>query len=433
MGRNASVAPTLSVVPLPQTEPWTAPVAHGPVRASVPLPGSKSLTNRALVLAAQADGPSTVSAPLRARDTLLMADALRVLGCGISGHDGWNVTPGPLARSAGDVDCGLAGTVARFVPPLAALGTAPIRFDGDPRMYERPMSPLLTALEQLGARVHGRGVPMTITGPAHGGRVVIDASLSSQLVSGLLLVGASLPAGIDVRHEGPPTVSAHHVVMTVAMLREAGVSVDASPDRWVVEPGPVRAVDRTVEPDLSSASAFLAAAVATGGTVTIPGWPAVTTQPGAVLPELLTAMGATYEIGPEGLVLQGSGRVQGLDADLRDAPELSLTLAALAVLADTPSRLTGIAHIRLQETDRLTAVATELGRLGARVEQLPDGLAIMPAPLHGHEVLDPYADHRLAMAYAVVGLVVPGVQIRDIATTAKTVPDFPALWAGLIG
>lgn len=418
---------------LQKTEPWAAPVATGPVRGTVTLPGSKSLTNRALVLAAQATGPSTISAPLRARDTLLMADALRVLGCVVTGDDGWDVTPGPLARVAADVDCGLAGTVARFVPPLATLGTAPIRFDGDPRMYERPMAPLLSALAQLGARVEGAAVPMTVTGPARGGSVVIDASSSSQLLSGLLLVGASLPQGIDVRHEGPPSVSAHHIAMTVAMLREAGVLVDASSGRWVVEPGPVRAVDRTVEPDLSSASAFLAAAVATGGAVTIPGWPATTTQPGAALPELLAAMGATYHIGPEGLTVQGSGQVHGLEADLRDVPELALTLTALAALADAPSRFTGITHIRQQETDRLAAITAELGRLGARIEDLPDGVAITPAPLHGDEVLDPFADHRLAMAYAVVGLVVPDVRVRDIATTAKTVPDFPSLWAGLVG
>jgi 3-phosphoshikimate 1-carboxyvinyltransferase len=420
-------------MPLQQTEPWTAPVADGPVDGTITLPGSKSLTNRALVLAAQADAPSTVLAPLRARDTVLMADALRVLGCDVRGDENWQVTPRPLARSAGEVDCGLAGTVARFVPPLAALGTAPVRFGGDPRMYERPMAPLLTALTQLGARVEGAAVPMTVTGPARGGSVVIDASTSSQLVSGLLLVGASLPQGIEVRHEGPPAVSAHHVSMTVAMLRESGVAVDASPERWVVAPGSVHAVDRIVEPDLSSASAFLAAAVATGGTVTIPGWPTTTTQPGALLPELLTSMGATYQIGPDGLVLKGSGEVHGLDADLRDAPELALTLAALAALADSPSRFTGIAHIRLQEADRLAAIATELGRLGARFEELPDGLAITPAPLHGNQVLDPHGDHRLAMAYAVVGLVVPGVRVQDIATTAKTVPDFPTLWAGLVG
>ena len=417
----------------PPTDPWPAPVASGPVTGAVRLPGSKSLTNRALVLAAQADGPSVVRSPLRARDTLLMAAALRALGCRVAGDDDWRVTPGPLARRPAEVDCGLAGTVARFVPPLAAVGTAPVRFVGDARMSERPLAPLLSALAHVGARVEGSAVPMTVTGPAGGGAVVIDASASSQLLSGLLLAGASLPAGLDVRHDGPPAVSAHHVAMTVAMLRECGVAVETSRDRWVVHGGPVKAVDRVVEPDLSSASAFLAAAVATGGTVTVPGWPTATTQPGALLPELLEAMGASYEIGPEGLALRGSGHVRGLDADLRDVPELALTLAALAVLADSPSRLTGIAHVRGQETDRLAAIARELGRLGARVDELPDGLVVTPAPLHGGEVLDPYGDHRLAMAYAVVGLVVPDVRVHDIATTAKTVPDFPSLWAGLVG
>lgn len=420
-------------MPLPLVDPWPAPLASGPVTGTVRLPGSKSLTNRALVLAAQADGPSVLRAPLRARDTLLMADAVRTLGCRVSGDDDWRVTPGPLAQQPAEVDCGLAGTVARFVPPLAALGSAPVRFVGDARMSERPLSPLLSALARLGARVDGGGVPMTVTGPARGGAVTVDASSSSQLLSGLLLVGASLPEGLDVRHEGPPAVSAHHVAMTVAALRERGVAVDVGADRWVVRAGPVRGLDEVIEPDLSSASAFLAAAVATGGRVTVPGWPTSTTQPGALLPDLLATMGASYETGPEGLVLKGSGVVHGLEADLRHAPELALTLAALAVLADSPSRLTGIAHIRLQESDRLAAVATELGRLGARIDVRPDGLAITPARLHGDEVLDPYGDHRLAMAYAVVGLVLPGVRVLDIATTAKTVPDFPARWAALVG
>lgn len=394
------------------------------------LPGSKSITNRALVLGALADGRSTVGRPLRARDTLLMAQALRELGTTVSGDADWVLDPGPLR--AATVDCGLAGTVARFLPPVAALGTEPVVFDGDARMRERPMAPLLDALRRLGADVSADRLPVTVRGPARGGVVTIDASTSSQLLSGLLLVGARLPGGIDVRHVGSPIVSAHHVVMTLTMLAESGVTVSSGADRWVVPPGPVRAVDRVVEPDLSSASAFLAAAVATGGTVTVPGWPRATTQPGAVLPELLTAMGAAYEVGAGGLVLRGSGAVHGLDADLRDCPELALTIAALACLADGPSRLRGIGHLRGQETDRLAAFAEQLGRLGARVSVTDDGLAIDPAPLTGGVALDPYADHRLAMAYAVVGLVVPGVAVKDVATTAKTVPDFPQLWAELV-
>ncbi len=413
------------------SQAWQAPLATAPVRGTVALPGSKSLTNRALVLAALADRPSTVSQPLRARDTALMAAGLRAMGTRVEdvGADWW-VEPGPL-RSA-QVDCGLAGTVARFLPPLAATGSAPVGFDGDARMRERPMAPLLAALRALGADVDGGGLPMTVTGPMSGGSVSVDGSSSSQLLSGLLLVGAALPAGLDLRHVGASLVSRHHIAMTVALLRESGVVVHESVDRWVVEAGPVRAVDRVVEPDLSSASAFLAAALATGGEVLVPGWPISTTQPGAQLPALLTAMGATYGIAVDGLRLSGSGVVHGLDADLRDIPELALTITALAVLADSPSRLTGIAHLRLQETDRLAAIAEQLGRLGARIEVLPDGLAITPAPLTGGVVLDPYADHRLAMAYAVVGLVVPGVGVADIQTTGKTVPGFAELWAGLV-
>jgi 3-phosphoshikimate 1-carboxyvinyltransferase len=413
---------------------WPAPVAAGAVRGTVVLPGSKSLTNRALVLAALADGPSTVARPLVARDTTLMAAALTALGTAVTGDgdgDGdWLVTPGPLVAAA--VDCGLAGTVARFLPPVAALGTVVVRFDGDARMRERPMRPLLGALRTLGAAVDGDALPVTVTGPARGGAVTVDASTSSQLLSGLLLVGASMPGGLDVRHDGPPLVSAHHVAMTVGMLRESGAVVEVGPDRWTVAPGPLRAVDRVVEPDLSSASAFLAAAVVTGGAVTVPGWPAVTTQPGAELPALLAAMGGSYALGPEGLTVRGDGAVHGLDADLRDVSELALTLAALAVVADSPSRLRGIAHMRLQEADRLGAFAAELGRLGARVAVTDDGLAIEPVPLHGG-VLDPHGDHRLAMAYAVVGLVVPGVEVLDVETTGKTVPEFPRLWAELVG
>ncbi len=412
-------------------DPWPAPVAAGPVRGRVELPGSKSLTNRALVLAALAGGPSTVSRPLLARDTTLMAQALGAMGTDVAGeHGSWRVTPGPLRAAA--VECGLAGTVARFLPPVAALGGAPVRFDGDARMRERPMRPLLDALRALGATVDADALPVTVTGPARGGAVTVDASTSSQLLSGLLLVGASLRGGLDVRHAGPPLVSAHHVAMTVAMLRESGAVVHEHADRWVVEAGPLRAVDRVVEPDLSSSSAFLAAAVATGGEVTVPGWPAATTQPGAELPELLTAMGASCEVGADGLTVRGGGTVHGLDADLRDLSELALSVAALATLAESPSRLRGIGHMRLQETDRLGAFAAQLGSLGARVSVTDDGLAVEPAPLHGG-VLDPQGDHRLAMAYAVVGLVVPGVLVRDVATTSKTVPDFPRLWAGLVG
>lgn len=417
--------------------PWTAPTATGPVRGRVPLPGSKSLTNRALVLAALADGPSVVSAPLRARDTDLMAAAIRTLGSSLDETPAgdWRIAPGPLPSGPVQVDCGLAGTVARFLPPVAALGVAPVRFVGDRRMSERPLGPLLGALRALGAHANSDAVPVTVVGPARGGAVTVDASTSSQLVSGLLLSAAALPDGLDLRHVGPPVPSSHHLAMTVTMLTEAGVAVEATSDRWQVAPGPIRAVDRRIEPDLSSASAFLAAAAATGGSVSIPGWPARTDQPGAALPGLLEAMGCTVRRDDDLLTVDGPTALDGLVADLRDVPELALTLAALATLARSPSRLSGIGHLRLQESDRLGVIAAELGKLGARIEVLDSGgLAITPAPLSAPDgvVLDPLADHRLAMAYAVVGLVVPGVAIDDIATTGKTVPGFARIWERLV-
>lgn len=413
---------------------WAAPLAQAPVRGTVALPGSKSLTNRALVLAALADGRSRVHAPLRARDTELMAAALRALGADVVDDEAdWVITPGPLAQEPGEIDCGLAGTVARFLPAVAALGVAPIRFDGDRRMYERPLGPLLAALRTLGASADADAIPVSVHGPIRGGPATVDASTSSQLVSGLLLSGARMPDGLDLRHVGPPVPSTPHLLMTVAMLREHGARVEVEADRWQIAPGPLRAIDRVVEPDLSSASAFLAAAAATGGEVRIPRWPRTTDQPGAVLPDLLARMGCSARFDDHALVVEGPGRLHGLDADLRDAPELALTLAALAVLADSPSRLRGIAHLRLQESDRLAVIAEQLGLLGARIAVTDDGLAVTPAALAPTDaVLDPHADHRLAMSYAVVGLAVPGVRISDIATTGKTVPGFASIWERLV-
>jgi 3-phosphoshikimate 1-carboxyvinyltransferase len=432
------------------------------VQAVVRVPGSKSATNRALILAALSDGPSRLRDPLQSRDTELMAAGLQACGVGIRPEgidqlvDGQPFAAGRPDQAEGSaaehrataaesrvaaerrVDCGNAGTVARFLPPAAAVLTGePVRFDGDPRMRERPLGPLLAALRTLGAEVidDGRGaMPFTLSAPEgiRGGEVTLDASSSSQLVSGLLLSAPRFERGIVVRHVGPPVPSAPHLRMTVAMLRESGAVVDDSaPDVWTVTPGPLRGLDRRIEPDLSTASAFLAAAAATGGQVALDGWPADTEQPGRLLPELLEAFGCRCRLADGRLAVDGPDRLSGVDLDLHDYGEATPTLCALAVLADGPSRLRGVAHLRLQETDRLAALAEEFGRLGARIEVTEDGLAITPAPLSG-AVLDPRADHRLAMAYAVVGLVVPGVGIRDIATTGKTVPDFPSRWAAML-
>jgi 3-phosphoshikimate 1-carboxyvinyltransferase len=414
-------------------EPWPAPCAQGPVDVTVQLPGSKSLTNRALVLAALADGPSVVRRALRSRDTVLMATALSSLGAEVdTSGDDWVVTPGGFTRTA-SVDCGLAGTVLRFVPPVAALATGEVSFDGDAHMRNRPVGEVLTALRALGVTVddEGRGaLPFVVrgSGSVAGGQVVIDASASSQFVSALLLAGARYDHGVDVLHDGKPVPSMPHIEMTVAMLRRHGVQVDdAEPNRWVVSPGPVKALDTDIEPDLSNAAPFLALAATTGGTVVVTGWPLDTTQPGDALRDLLTRMGCDVSLDDTGLTVRGTGSIEGIDVDLHDVGELTPVIAALCALADSPSVLRGIAHIRGHETDRLAALAREIGGLGGDVAETDDGLAIRPAPLHGG-LFHTYADHRMAHAGAVVGSAVPGVLVEDVATTSKTFPDFALTW-----
>ncbi len=416
---------------------YPAPRPSEPLHAVVRLPGSKSLTNRVLVLAALADAPSTVRAALRSRDTLLMASALTALGCRVdTTGDDWQVTPGTL-RGRGAIDCGLAGTVMRFVPPVAALADGPVIFDGDPHARLRPMHTVLDALRSLGVVVEdeGRGgLPFTVrgSGSVRGGPVTVDASASSQFVSALLLAGARYDRGVDVRHRGPAVPSLPHIEMTVEQLRLHGVQVDdAERDRWRVLPGPVRAVDVPVEPDLSNAAPFVAAALVTGGRVTVPDWPAGTTQPGDALREIVTLMGGSAELTPEGLVVTGTGSLVGIDVDLHDVGELTPAVAALCLLAGTPSRLRGVAHIRGHETDRLAALAREFGALGGDVRETEDGLEIRPAALTGGPFRT-YADHRMAHAAVIVGLRVPGVLVEDIATTAKTFPDFGGFWSDLL-
>lgn len=419
-----------------ESGPWPAPFSEGPVQAVVTVPGSKSVTNRALVLAALADGPSVLRRPLRSRDTELMATALRGLGVLVEDHGpDWRVVPGPLR---GDValDCGLAGTVMRFLPVLATLADGPVRFDGDAHARTRPMGPLIGALRDLEVRVEddGRGLlPFTVHGgTVRGGAVRLDASSSSQFVSALLLTGAAWPHGVAVHHVGPPVPSLPHIAMTVEMLRAAGAGVDDSePGRWLVHPSTLRASDLVVEPDLSNAGPFLAAALVTGGRVVVRDWPQATTQAGDALRGLLTQLGAEVRRVPEGLEVRGTGTVRGLDADLHDVGELTPVLAAVAALADSPSHLHGIAHLRGHETDRLAALATELNRLGGDVSETADGLRIEPGPLHGGSFAT-YGDHRMATAGAVLGLRVPGVGVEDIGTTGKTLPDFPGMWAAML-
>jgi 3-phosphoshikimate 1-carboxyvinyltransferase len=419
-----------------ETDPWPAPRAGAPVRATVSLPGSKSLTNRALVLAALSDGPSVIERALRSRDTELMAAALTTLGAKVdTSGDDWHVIPGPVTGSA-TIDCGLAGTVMRFVPPIAALADGPVIFDGDPHARTRPMGEVVEALRGLGVSIddEARGtLPFTVVGHGRvrGGTVTIDASASSQFISALLLAGARYDEGVDVRHDGKPVPSLPHIEMTVDQLRLHGVEVDDSaPNRWRVLPGPVHAVDVPIEPDLSNAAPFVAAGLVTAGQVTIRDWPRATTQGGDALREIITLMGGAAELTDEGLQVSGTGSLRGIDYDLHDVGELTPAVAALCALAETPSHLRGIAHIRGHETDRLAALARELNRLGGHVSETDDGLTISPSPLHGG-TFRTYADHRMAHAGVILGLVVEGVQVEDIGTTSKTFPHFAEAWTRL--
>lgn len=425
---------------------YSAPLASAPLDARLAIPGSKSLTNRELVLSALADGPSVLRAPLRARDTTLMADALRALGARIDDEaDGsWRVTPGPLTGGV-DLHAGLAGTVMRFIPPVAALAEGAVTLDGDEHARKRPMHTTIASLRALGVEVDDGGrnaLPFTIrgTGVVDGGELTIDASASSQFVSGLLLSAPRFTRGLVLRHEGEHLPSLPHIEMTLETLRARDVTVSSpEPTAWVVEPGPIAARELDVEPDLSNAGPFLAAALLAGGRVTITGWPASTTQVGDLFRTLLPRFGATVSRSDDGELQvdggaghRGGARWAGVDLDLSEGGELAPTFAALAALATTPSRLTGIGHLRGHETDRLAALAAELNGLGGRVTELADGLAFEPADLHGGP-WRAYADHRMATTGALLGLVVPGVVVDDIATTSKTLPDFPGMWGTLLG
>lgn len=414
----------------------------------VAIPGSKSLSNRAIILAALADGPSSLSGVLHARDTQLMINALRALGHEIvvtsenpenpSANLSLEVTPHHMHGDS-DIDVGLAGTVMRFVPPVAALAFGSTTFDGDPHARQRPMATLIESLRDLGVRVddHDRGtMPFTVvgTGEVRGGEVFVDASRSSQFISALLLSAARFEAGATIHHVSSELAvpSQPHIDMTIAMLAEHGVRVHREGDAlWHVDPHTIAARDRHIEPDVSNAAPFLAAAMLTEGTVTVPSWPQHSLQPSERVLDILTAMGARVELTHHHLRVSGTGTVHGIDADLSDVGELTPTIAALAVLADSPSYLSGIGHLRGHETDRLAALTRELGRLGADIVEEADALRIRPRPLHGG-AFSTYDDHRMATAAAIVGLRVPDVRVENIATTRKTLADFPGMWSSLI-
>ena len=421
---------------------WRAPFrGKKAINATVVIPGSKSVTNRALILAAQATTPSVLRRPLISRDSELMVAGLKALGVQVNELAGnehaWEVIPSKLLGPA-SIDVGNAGTVMRFLPPLAALAQGAISFDGDPRSHERPLGPVIKALEDLGIEVNHDGrysLSLTLNGKGEipGGAIEIDASASSQFLSALLLIGPSMTNGITATHVGGTLPSLPDIDMTVEMLRVFGatVDVDVVNKNWSVKPGKLTGQDLVIEPDLSNAAPFLSLAMVCGGSVTIADWPKATTQPGDQLRSIFTAMGASVSFSDAGLTLTGNGTIHGIDIDLHDVGELTPSIAALAALADSPSHLRGIGHLRLHETDRLAALTREINALGGNVVEEETALHITPAPLHGG-VFHTYDDHRLATAGAVLGLVIADIDVENIATTRKTLPDFPGLWSSLL-
>ncbi|WP_182049474.1 3-phosphoshikimate 1-carboxyvinyltransferase [Changpingibacter yushuensis] len=432
-------------------ELWPAPFHPEPLTASVRVPGSKSLTNRYLVLAALGDQPSVIREPLIARDTVLMARALEAMGTSMEFYEHeLFIYPAPLHGA--DVRVGLAGTVMRFLPAVAMIANGSVSFDGDDGARVRPIDPVVTAIKELGVRIDhavnadGEAVlPVTVhgTGEAMGARLEIDASASSQFVSALLLVAPRLVGGLELRHVGADLPSTPHLEMTVEVLRNAGIEIysfpkDAGPVRpghpavrWLVLPGIPDVGNVEVEPDLSNAGAFLAAGMVTGGTIDIPGWPLATQQPGNSLREIFTKMGADVVVANSKLTLHGPAHITALDMDLHDVGELVPTISAVAAFADGTSYLRNIGHLRGHETDRLAAITTELNRIGGNATVQGDDLVIQPAPLHAG-TLATYEDHRMATFAAILGLRVKDIQVENIATTSKTLPQFPQMWSDLI-
>ena len=413
---------------------WAAPSTQNQLAATISLPGSKSLTNRELVLSALASEPTTLRGLLISRDSSLMIEALRKLGTEIevSGTTAV-VTPRPLSGPA-KIDCGLAGTVMRFVPALATIATGQIDFDGDLAARKRPMKTTIDSLRALGVSVTGDSLPFSIQGQGEvqGGPIEIDASASSQFVSGLLLVGARFKSGLTVSHVGDHLPSMPHIEMTIACLRNRGVKASQTgPTSWAVEPGEISGGEITIEPDLSNAGPFLAAAMVAGGSVTISNWPKKTTQVGNDFDGILQQMGAKVERVGDDLVVSGTGSILGIDIDLSTGGELTPVVAALAALAESPSQIRGVAHLRGHETDRLSALVSEINSLGGNATETDDGMIIKPAKLHGG-LWKTYEDHRMATAGAIIGLRVPGVEIEDISVTAKTIPEFVLLWEQML-
>jgi 3-phosphoshikimate 1-carboxyvinyltransferase len=402
-----------------------------PPDVKIKVPGSKSVTNRALIVAALANGPSRIMNPLFADDSYWLMDALVRLGIDVSADSGLaeihvRGQSGLIGASGVDLFVGNAGTVARFLPPALALGRGPYTVDGVPRLRERPVADLVDAMRQLGAAVEYAGedgrFPLTIKGGGiPGGEARVAGSKSSQFVSGLLMAAPYAQAPVTLlakgREEWP------YVGITVALMRAFGVDVDGGDGRFAVEPALYAARDYEVEPDASGASYFMAAAAVTGGRVTIPGLGSSSPQGDLRFAGVLGEMGCGVEIAPDYIEVQGPPRLRGVEVDMNAFSDTMMTLSAIAPFAEGPTTINNVAHTRLQETDRLSAVATELGRLGIETLTTSSSIRIIPTTVQPG-VVRTYGDHRIAMAFAVTGLVASGVRIRDPGCVTKTFPDY---------
>jgi 3-phosphoshikimate 1-carboxyvinyltransferase len=402
------------------------------------IPGSKSITNRALLLAAAAEGTSLLGAPLVSADTVAFREALVALGVEITERpEGWLVRGlGRGPSGPAEVWCADAGTAARFLPPLAATGTGEFAFDGSEQLRARPLRPLTEALERLGAQVlpaEGGGLPLRVRSRGlRGGSLVLDSSTSSQYLTGLLLAAPLMAHQLTVR--APGLVSKPYIDMTVALMRRFGARVAVGPDgRIQAGPGGYRATDLRIEPDASTASYVFAAAAVTGRTVTVPGLGTGSLQGDLRFVEVLRTAGAEVEVGPEGTTVTGTGRLRGgFEVDMGDISDTFMTLAAIAPLADAPITVRGIGHARLKESDRIAAMAVNLSRLGVEVAQGPDWLTVSPGEVRPG-LVDCHRDHRIAMAFSVLGLRVPGIELDDPACVDKTFPAFHQEFGRLFG
>lgn len=427
-------------------QPWLTTTAKTPVTGLVSVPGSKSQSNRALVLASLASRQtSTITGILDCRDTQLMIAGLKKMGVAITATstDQVEVT-GPtkwLPASDPGIDCGLAGTVMRFLPPISLLADGTSFFYGDDQAAKRPMAGLLAGLSQLGAVVTGQELPFSVTAPQIlGNEIEIDSSASSQFISGLLMVAPLLPGETTIRHVGSDIPSAPHIEMTVKMLADRQVDIECpSANCWIVPEQMIAGLDENIEPDLTTSAAFLAAAALTGGKVSVPRWPSETTQPGKMIVGILEKMGAKAELSNSTMTVFGTGQLSGQNFDLSKCSELTPVVAGLAAFASGETVIRGVGHIRGHETDRIMALVEMLNQVGVAASELPDGLRITGSaalevenPNLKPALVSSYADHRMAHVGALLGLLIPGVRVDDVSCTSKTLPGFDKHWQNLV-